>query len=77
MKAEETAPTVRLLDAAGAQVVAEAKLQALRDKGVTDVGRLSAAEQTLEKAKRNTSPHRRRSSDAEGKRKGRTAAFSG
>ncbi|MBM4581002.1 tape measure protein [Rhodococcus hoagii] len=68
VKAEETARR-KAADAAGAQVVAEAKLQALRDKGVTDVGRLSAAEQTLEKAKRNSIAASQALSDAEGKRK--------
>lgn len=40
-------------DAAGKVNVAEAQLQALRDKGVTDVGRLAAAEEKVLKAKRD------------------------
>lgn len=40
-------------DAAGKVNVAEAQLQALRDKGVTDVGRLTAAEEKARKAKRD------------------------
>lgn len=40
-------------DAAGKVTVAEAKLQALRDKGVTDAGRLAAAEESVNRAKRD------------------------
>ncbi len=40
-------------DAAGKLETAEAKLQALRAKGVTDAGRLTDAEQKVEKAKRD------------------------
>ncbi|QOV97602.1 tape measure protein [Rhodococcus pyridinivorans] len=44
----------RQADAAGAQEVAEAKLLALRERGVTDIGRLKAAEEAVEKAKRRS-----------------------
>ncbi|WP_051159105.1 hypothetical protein [Tsukamurella sp. 1534] len=40
-------------DSAGKVRVAEAQLQALRDKGITDVGRLAAAEEKLAAAQRN------------------------
>lgn len=41
-------------DAAGKVRVAEAQLQSLRDKGVTDAGRLAAAEERVNKAKRDS-----------------------
>ena len=40
-------------DAAGKVRVAEAQLQSLRSKGVTDAGRLAAAEEKVNAAKRN------------------------
>jgi phage-related minor tail protein len=43
----------RQADATGKARVAEAQLQALRDKGVTDAGRLAAAEEKAAKAKRD------------------------
>lgn len=42
------------MDAADKVGVAEAKLQTLRDKGVTDAGRLAAAEAAVAKAKRDS-----------------------
>ena len=54
-KASDTVVKARAREAdqAGKVRVAEAQLQALRDKGVTDTGRLAAAEEKLEKAKRD------------------------
>lgn len=47
------AATKRLQDAQGAEAVAEAKLQSLRDRGITDAGRLKAAEEAVMKARRS------------------------
>ncbi|ORL11654.1 tape measure protein [Prescottella equi] len=68
VKAEEAARR-KAADAAGAQTVAEAKLQALREKGVTDVGRLAAAEEAVEKAKRGSEAASKSLAEAESKRK--------
>ncbi|NKZ71833.1 tape measure protein [Rhodococcus hoagii] len=68
VKAEEAARR-KAADAAGAQTVAEAKLQALREKGVTDVGRLAAAEEAVEKAKRSSEAASKSLAEAESKRK--------
>lgn len=48
-----TAARAKEADAAGKVRVAEAQLQALRSKGVTDAGRLAAAEERVNAAKRN------------------------
>ena len=48
-----TAALKKVEDQAGKTKVAEAQLQALRDKGVTDAGRITAAEEKVEAARRN------------------------
>lgn len=53
-------------DTTGAQAVAEKQLQTLRDKGITDAGRLAAAEERVAKAKRNTEAAQRSLNAAEG-----------
>ncbi|WP_418344928.1 tape measure protein [Rhodococcus pyridinivorans] len=66
----------RQADAAGAQEVAEAKLLSLRERGVTDVGRLKAAEEAVEKAKRSSaaaSAELQRAESAQRSARGRVA----
>lgn len=47
------AATKRLQDAQGAEAVAEARLQSLRDRGITDAGRIKSAEEAVTKARRS------------------------
>lgn len=68
VKAEEAARK-KAADATGAQTVAEAKLQELRNRGITDVGRMAAAEEAVARAKRNSEAAAKALQEAESKRK--------
>ncbi|MFD4932352.1 tape measure protein [Peribacillus butanolivorans] len=66
-KAEEAARK-KAADATGAQAVAEAKLQQLRNDGITDLGRIAKAEEDVAKAKRRSEEAEKTLQTAESKR---------
>lgn len=66
-KAEEAARK-KAADATGAQAVAEAKLQQLRNDGITDLGKIAKAEEDVAKAKRRSEEAEKTLQTAESKR---------